>query len=155
IGAKVTRGLSAGGDPERGRAAAEEDAAQLRQLCRDATMVFIVAGLGGGTGSGVAPLLAHLAQEAGALGLALVTLPFEYEGARRQAQAQDALERLKAAADGVICLPNQKVFQLLHEDTPVLEAFHKINDLLSEGVCGIRRLLTSEGLVHIDFADLC
>jgi cell division protein FtsZ len=111
--------------------------------------------LGGGTGTGAAPVLARVAKEAGALVLAFVTLPFAFEGSRRQAQAEEGLETLKAAADGVICLPNQKVLALLDENTPAIEAFEIMNNLLAEGVCGIRRLLTAEGLIKIDFADLC
>lgn len=155
IGASLTRGFSAGGDPELGRQAAEADAEKLKTLCQGAEIVFVVVGLGGGTGTGVAPVLARLAREAGALVLALVTEPFDCEGTRRQLQAEDGLEALKAAADGVICLPNQKVFKMLDDNTPVLEAFAIMNNLLAEGVCGIWRLLTAEGLIKIDFADLC
>jgi cell division protein FtsZ len=155
IGAKLTRGLSTGGNPELGRAAAEEDAHALRELCQDADMVFVVTGLGGGTATGASLIVAQIAKESGALVLALVTLPFDFEGLRRQQQALAGLETLKAAADGVICLSNQKVFRMLDENTPVVEAFRITNDLLTEGVCGIGRLLTSPGVLNIDFADLC
>ncbi len=155
LGAKLTRGLGTGGDPERGHAAAEEDLAQIKELCAGADMVFIVAGLGGGTGTGASPVLARAAKEAGALVLAFVTLPFECEGGRRQRQAQQGLEQLKAAADGVICLPNQKVFKLIDENTSLLETFAITNDLLVQGVRGIWRLLTRTGHINIDFADLC
>jgi len=155
IGAALTRGFSAGGDPDLGRQAAEEETDKLKALCQGAEIIFVVAGLGGGTGTGAAPVLARIAQESGALVLALVTLPFDCEGTRRQLQAEEGLLALKAAADGVICLPNQKVFKMLDENTPVQEAFRITNDMLAEGVNGIWRLLTAEGLIKIDFADLC
>ena len=154
IGARMTRGFSAGGDPDLGRAAAEQDAERLRDLFQGARLVFVVAGLGGGTGSGAAPVVARLARESGALVLALVTLPFECEGNRRQIQAEDGVEALRTAADGVICLPNQRVFRMLDEKTPAREAFQITRDLLAEGLRGIWRLLTRDGLIQIDFADL-
>jgi cell division protein FtsZ len=154
IGARITRGFSAGGDADLGRAAAEQDADQLRDLFQGVELVFVVAGLGGGTGTGAAPVVARLAKEAGALVLALVTLPFEFEGTRRQLQAADGLEALRASADGIISLPNQKVLQMLDERTRAVDAFKITNDLLAEGVRGIWRLLTCDGLIKIDFADL-
>ena len=111
LGAKTLRGLGAGGDPERGRAAAEEDAARIRAVCEGADVVFVIAGLGGGTGTGAAPVVARVAKEAGALVLAIALLPFECEGGRRQRQAQFGLQELKRSADGVICLPIQKVLR--------------------------------------------
>lgn len=155
LGAKRTRGLGAGGDPELGRAAAEDDAEKLSALCAGADIVFILAGLGGGTGTGAAPVLARLARASGALVLAIVTLPFDFEGTRRQQQAQAGLETLKIAADAVICLPNQKLFKLLDEKTSVVESFKISNGLLAEGLHGIWRLLTKTGLINVDFADLC
>jgi cell division protein FtsZ len=155
LGARLTRGLGAGGDPEMGRAAAEADLPQLRALCAGADMIFIVTGLGGGTGTGASPVLARLAKESGALVLGVATLPFEFEGARRLRQAQAGLEQLKIAADGVICLPNQKVFSLHDENTSFVEMFQRANGLLGEGVRGVTRLLTQTGLINIDFADLC
>lgn len=155
LGEAVTRGLGAGGDPEVGRAAAETDAARLRTLCEGADIVFIAAGLGGGTGTGGAPVLARVARETGALVLGIVTLPFEFEGGRRQRQAQLGLQQLKAEADGVICLPNQKVLKLVDANTSVVEAFNVTNELLAQGVRGVWRLLASPGLIHVDFADLC
>jgi cell division protein FtsZ len=155
LGVSRTRGLGAGGDPDLGRAAAEEDLEKLRGFCAGADIIFLLAGLGGGTGTGAAPVIARMARETGALVLALVTLPFEFEGARRQLQAQTGLQRLKAAADAVICLPNQKLFKLLDEKTSVLEGFAISNSLLTEGLRGIWRLLTQTGLINVDFADLC
>src|SRR5882724_10014139 len=155
LGAKLTRGLGTGGDPELGRAAAEEDAAQLRALCAGADVVCVVAGLGGGTGTGAGPVVARLAKECGALVLGIVTLPFEFEGGRRGRQAQLGLRDLKEAADGVICLPNQKVFKMIDQNTSVNEALKVTDELLAQGVRGIWRLLTHTGLINVDFNDLC
>jgi len=155
LGATLTRGLGAGGDPEVGRAAAEEDAEQLCQLCADAKVVVIVTGLGGGTGTGASPVLARAAKEAGALVLAIATLPFECEGARRRSQAQAGLEELKETADAVLCLPNQRVIKLIDEKTSLVETFKITNDLLAQGLRGIWRLLTRAGIINVDFADLC
>ena len=155
LGATLTRGLGAGGDPEVGRAAAEEDAEQLCQLCADAKVVVIVTGLGGGTGTGASPVLARAAKEAGALVLAIATLPFECEGARRRSQAQAGLEELKETADAVLCLPNQRVIKLIDEKTSLIETFKITNDLLAQGLRGIWRLLARTGIINVDFADLC
>ncbi|MGA2173594.1 MAG: cell division protein FtsZ [Verrucomicrobiota bacterium] len=155
LGATRMRGLGAGGDPDLGRAAAEDDLEKVRDFCAGADIIFLLAGLGGGTGTGAAPVIARVARESGALVLALVTLPFEFEGGRRQLQAQSGLQQLKAAADAVICLPNQKLFKLLDEKTSVLEGFKISNSLLTEGLRGIWRLLTQTGLINVDFADLC
>ncbi len=154
LGDKRLRGLGTGGDPEMGRAAAEEEIAGLTALCAETDLVFIAAGLGGGTGTGVSPVLARVAKESGALVLAIVTLPFEFEGPRRQRQAQAGLQQLKAAADGVICLPNRNVAKLLAESTSLLETFKVTNDLLAQGVRGIWQMLTRPGLMKVDFADL-
>jgi len=155
LGAKLTRGLGTGGDPAMGRAAAEEDVEKLRALCSGADIVCVVAGLGGGTGTGAGPVLARLAKESGALVLGIVTLPFEFEGSRRQRQAQLGLREMKSEADGVICLPNQKVFKLIDENTSVDEALKITNELLAQGVRGIWRLLAHTGLINVDFNDLC
>jgi cell division protein FtsZ len=155
LGAGRTRGLGAGGDPEVGRAAAQEDLEKLQSFCAGADIIFLLAGLGGGTGTGAAPVIARMARESGALVLALVTLPFEFEGGRRQLQAQVGLQQLKAAADAVICLPNQKLFKLIDEKTSVVEGFKISNGLLAEGLRGIWRLLARTGLINVDFADLC
>jgi cell division protein FtsZ len=155
LGNKLTRGLGVGGDPERGRMAAEEDEARLQELCQGAEVVFVVAGLGGGTGTGGAPVLARVAKEAGALVLGIVFLPFDFEGHRRARQAQIGLSALKGVADGVICLPNQKLFKLVDENTSLIEAFAITNDLVADGVRGIWRLLAQPGMINVDFADLC
>jgi len=155
LGSKTTRGLGAGGDPERGRAAALEDVEKIGALCAGAGVLFVVAGLGGGTGTGASPVVARLAKELGALVLAIVILPFDCEGAKRQKQAQLGLQELKEAADAVICLPNQKVFRFIDENTSLLDAFAITNEFLSQGVRAIYRLLTRPGLINVDFADLC
>jgi len=155
LGARTMRGLGAGGDPERGRAAAEEDLARIRALCEGAEVVFVIAGLGGGTGTGASPVIARVAKEAGALVLAIVLLPFDCEGSRRLRQAQLGLHELKGAADGVICLPNQKVLRLIDENTSLLKALEITNELAAQGVRGIWRLVSRTGLINVDFADLC
>ncbi len=152
---KLLRGMGTGGDPERGHALAEEQFPTLKAACEGAEMIFIVVGLGGGAGSGVSPVLARAAREAGALALAFVTLPFVCEGNRRQQQALQSLEQLKQVADGVICLPNQKAFKLIDENTSVLDTFRITGSLLMEGVRGVWQLLTRPGLIQIHFDDLC
>jgi cell division protein FtsZ len=155
LGFKSMRGLGAGGDPERGRQAAEEDRDQVRAQCEGADLVFLIAGLGGGTGTGAGPVVARIAKEAGALVLGMVVLPFECEGSRRQRQAQMGLQEFKKAADGVICLPNQKLLQFVDEKTSLAEAFAIGNDWIAQGVRGIWRMLSQPGLINVDFADLC
>ena len=152
---KLLRGLGSGGDPERSRALAEEQFSTLKSACEGANVIFILAGLGGGAGSGISPVLAKAAREAGALVLAFVTLPFDCEGNRRDAQAQASLEHLKSAADGVICLPSQKIFKLIDENTSLLETFRVTGGFLIEGVRGVWSLLTRPGLIQVHFADLC
>jgi cell division protein FtsZ len=126
----------------------------LRKLAEGTDLIFLVAGLGGGTGSGLAPVLAAAAREAGALVLAIVTLPFDFEGPRRSRQAAAGLQNLRAAADAVICLPNQKISKLLDGQTTLVDAFQHTNELLAQGVRGIWRMLTRPGLINVDFAYL-
>lgn len=152
---KLLRGLGTGGDPERGRALAEEQFSTLKSACQGANVVFILAGLGGGAGSGISPVLAKAAREAGALVLAFVTLPFECEGNRREQQAEHSLDLLKASADGVICLPSQKIFRLIDENTSLVETFRVIGGLLLEGLRGVWQLIERPGLIQVHFADLC
>lgn len=149
------RGLGTGGDPERGRKLAEDNFAQLTSLTAATDVVFLVSGLGGGTGSGVLPVLARAARESGALVLAFVTLPFDCEGNRRQQQAQAALEALQSVCDGVLCLPNQKAFQLLDAKSSFADTFRATTVLLTEGLRGVWRLLMHRGLIEIHFAELC
>ncbi len=152
---KLMRGLGTGGDPERGKALAEEQFSTLKTACEGADVVLIISGLGGGAGSGISPVLARAAKETGALVLAFVTLPFVCEGNRRQQQAQQSLLQLKSVADGVICLPNQKTFKLIDENTSVLDTFRITGGLLVEAVRGVWQLLTRPGLIQIHFEDLC
>ncbi|MGH8023453.1 MAG: cell division protein FtsZ [Limisphaerales bacterium] len=152
---KLLRGLGTGGDPERGHALAEEQFSTFKCACEGAEAVLILAGLGGGAGSGVSPVLARAAKESGALVLAFVTMPFLCEGNRRQQQALAALHQLKAAADGVVCLPNQKAFKLIDENTSVIETFRITGGFLLEGVRGVWQLLTCPGLIQIHLEDLC
>jgi cell division protein FtsZ len=152
---KLLRGLGTGGDPERGGAIAEEQFATLRSACEGADVVFVLAGLGGGAGTGISPVLARAAKEAGALVLGFVTLPFVCEGNRRQQQAQSGLDQLKSVADGVICLPCEKTFKLIDENTSVLDTFRITDGLLVESVRGVWRLLARPGLIRIHFDDLC
>jgi len=152
---KLMRGLGTGGDPERGKALAEEQFSTLKSACENCDVIFVVAGLGGGAGSGIAPVLARAAKETGALVLAFVTQPFVCEGNRRQSQAQQSFEQLKSVADGVICLPNQKAFKLIDENTSVLETFRLTGSLLLESIRGVWQLLTRPGLIQIHFDDLC
>jgi len=152
---KLMRGLGSGGDPDRGRALAEEQFSTLKNACDGANVVFILAGLGGGAGSGISPVLAKAAREAGALVLAFVTLPFDCEGNRRESQAHAALEHLKHAADGVICLPSQKIFKLIDENTSFVETFNFTDGFLVEGVRGVWSMLNRPGLIQVHFADLC
>lgn len=155
LGERSMRGLGAGGDPERGRAAAEEDAGAIRELCQKADVVFVVAGMGGGTGTGAAPVVARVAREVGALVVGIVVTPFDCEGRARQRRASHGLQQLRATADAVICLPNQKVLQMANENTSLVEAFRIANEFVGQGVKGVWRMLHRPGLINVDFADLC
>lgn len=152
---KLLRGLGSGGDAERSRALAEEQFTALKSECADCTVIFILAGLGGGAGSGISPVLARAARETGALVLALVTMPFESEGNHRGQQAQHSLEHLKAAADGVICLAGDNIFGLVDENTSILEFFNVADRLLLDGLRGIWQLLQRRGIIQVHFGDLC
>lgn len=154
LGRKLTGGLGAGGEPERGREAGREDFTYLVEMCRGMDLIFVVAGMGGGTGTGASPIIAEAAREAGALVIACVTLPFDCEGRKRQKQAFAGLQLLMKAADGVICLPNQKVFQLIDENTSLTDTFKITNDYLGQGIASIAGLINRAGLINIDFADL-
>jgi len=154
IGRRLTRGLGAGGDPDVGHQAALEDSEQIRQAVEGADLIFVVVGLGGGTGTGAAPEVARAAKAAGALVLAFATLPFRFEGQRRMVQAREGLSRLQGVADAVILVPNDRLMDLVEVETSMLDAFRKIDDLLAQCVHSIYRMLTSTGLVNLDFADL-
>ena len=150
----LMKGMGTGGDANLGRVAAEANVDRLKEMCAGHRVVFLVAGLGGGSASGVCPVLAKVAKEAGALVLAFVTLPFECEGQLRQTQARAGLEKLKTTADGVICLPNQNVFKLAGENTTLLEIFETTNEILLSGMRSLWRMLTSKGLIEVNFTDL-
>ncbi|MCX6899669.1 MAG: cell division protein FtsZ [Verrucomicrobia bacterium] len=154
LGLKTTFGLGAGGDPIVGRKAAMEDRDRLAEMLRGADLVFVAAGLGGGTGGGAGPFIAQLAREAGALTLGFVTLPFEFEGERRCEQATAALGEFKRATDAVVCVPNDKLFEMAGERATVLDVFRTADDLLAEGVRALWRMLTKPGLINRDFNDL-
>jgi cell division protein FtsZ len=152
---KLLRGLGTGGDPDRAAAVAEEQLSQLRPLCEGADVVFIIAGLAGGAGTGISPILAEVAKSTGALSLAFVTTPFQCEGSRRERIALAGLKELKEAADGVICLPNQKIFKLIDENTSVVETFKISSELLADAARGVWRLWAHKGLIEIRFSEVC
>jgi cell division protein FtsZ len=154
IGDPITHGLGSGGDPEVGRRAAEEDADRIAAAVAGADLVFVTAGLGGGTGSGAAPVVAAKAREAGALTIAVVTKPFDFEGTRRQEVADAAATALLAEVDALITVPNDRVGEVIREEASALEAFRVVDDVLRQAVAGIVDLLTAPGLINLDFADV-
>src|SRR5437870_2104973 len=154
LGRSVTRGLGAGGDPELGYQAAVESADEIREALADARMIFICAGLGGGTGSGAAPYVAQLAHEAGALVVAFATLPFSFEGKRRNAQAREALTRLNEVANGVICFENDKMGDIVAPQAGIHQAFATADITISQSVRSIVNLIQRPGLIRIGFDDL-
>ncbi len=154
IGDKITRGLGAGGDASIGQRSAEEDSEKISQALVDSDMVFITAGLGGGTGSGAAPVVAALAKETGALTIGVVTKPFEFEGARRRLVAEKAAEELKAQVDTLITIPNDRLKDVVQKNTSILDAFRVVDDVLRQGVQGISDIITMPGLINLDFADV-
>lgn len=153
IGKESTRGLGAGSDPSMGEEAAKEDETQIRKSMGNADLVFVTCGLGGGTGSGAAPVVAELAKKTGSLTIGVVTLPFDNEGLLRWENARYGLERLKSNVDAVIVIPNQKLLDIV-PDLPITTAFRVADEVLSNAVKGITRMVTSQGLVNVDFADL-
>jgi cell division protein FtsZ len=155
VGLNRTHGLGTGGDAELARVMAESDSAALRELVSDSDLVFILAGMGGGTGTGITPVVARLAKQSGALVVALVTTPYDFEGLRRQRQAQAGLQLLRTAVDAVISVPNQKTSKLLDAKTTVLDAFAFTNKVLADALLGIYQMLTRPGLINVDFAYLC
>lgn len=154
LGNKLTKGLGAGADPEIGRQAALEDTEKVIELLEGSDMVFVTAGLGGGTGGGGAPIAASLASELGALTVAVVTRPFDFEGNKRRLQAERALEELKDSADTVITIPNQRLLQTVPEGTSLSDAFKFADDILRQAVQGISDLITIPGVINLDFADV-
>lgn len=154
LGAKLTKGLGAGANPEVGRKAALEDTDKILDVLDGADMVFITAGLGGGTGTGGAPIVAGLARELNALTVAVVTKPFAFEGRRRMSQAEQGLAELSEAVDTVICIPNERLMQFVDRDTSFFEAFRIADDILRQGVQGISDIITITGIINRDFADI-
>ncbi len=154
IGDKITRGLGAGGDSTIGARAAEEDRDKIADAIADSDMVFITAGLGGGTGSGAAPVVAEIAKEQGALTIGVVTKPFSFEGARRKLVAEKAAEELKAKVDTLITIPNDRLRDVVQKNTSIVDAFRVVDDVLRQGVAGISDIITVPGLINLDFADV-
>jgi len=154
IGQKLTRGLGAGGNPAIGQKAAEESRDEIATALEGADLVFITAGMGGGTGTGAAPIVAEVAKEMGALTVGVVTRPFVFEGRRRTSQAEQGIEALKSRVDTLIIIPNNKLLEVIPEQTPVQEAFRYADDVLRQGVQGISDIITIPGLVNVDFADV-
>ncbi len=154
IGSKVTKGLGAGGDPEVGRQAAEESKEDLYEAVDGADMVFVTAGMGGGTGTGGAPIVAEVARELGSLTIGVVTKPFSFEGRRRAAAADDGVRLLKQKVNTLITIPNDRLLQIIDRMATVVEAFRVADDVLRQGVQGIADLITVPGLINLDFADV-
>ncbi|MEX0850751.1 MAG: cell division protein FtsZ [Gaiellaceae bacterium] len=154
IGERVTHGLGSGAEPTVGRQAAEDAADQLRATLRGSDMVFVTAGEGGGTGTGAAPVVARIARELGALTVGIVTTPFRFEGTRRRTAAERGVEELRAACDTVIVIPNDRLLEVLDRSTSMIDAFRIADDVLRQGVQGICDLITTPGLINLDFADV-
>lgn len=154
IGENLTKGLGSGGDSEIGQHAVEESRDRVKEEIGDADMIFITCGQGGGTGTGASPLIAEISKETGALVVAVVTSPFKFEGKKRMMSADDGIEKLREKVDTLIVVPNQKVLNIIDKKTPILEAFRKIDTILHEGVRGIAELITTPGLINVDFADV-
>lgn len=154
IGGKLTKGLGAGADPDIGKKAAEESREELVQALRGADMVFVTAGMGGGTGTGGAPIVAEVAREVGALTVGVVTRPFTFEGRKRANQADRGIQELKEKVDTLITIPNDRLLQVVDKDTSINEAFRIADDVLRQGVQGISDLIAVPGLINLDFADV-
>lgn len=154
IGGKLTRGLGAGANPEVGKKAAEESKEQIEEVLQGADMVFVTAGMGGGTGTGAAPVIAQVAKDLGALTVGVVTRPFSFEGRRRSTQAISGIEALKNAVDTLIVIPNDRLLEIVDKNTPMLEAFREADNVLRQGVQGISDLIAKPGLINVDFADV-
>lgn len=154
MGAKLTRGLGAGANPEVGKKAAEESKEQLEEALRGADMVFVTAGMGGGTGTGAAPVIAQIAREIGALTVGVVTRPFTFEGRKRSTQAIGGIVQMKEAVDTLIVIPNDRLLEIVDKNTPMLEAFREADNVLRQGVQGISDLIAVPGLINLDFADV-
>ena len=154
IGGKLTKGLSSGGDPQIGEKAAQESSENLKALLKDADLLFVTGGMGGGTGTGAAPVIARLARESGILTVGVVTRPFTFEGTRRRRVAEDGIKRLKECVDTLIVIPNDRLLQVIDNKTSVQKAFALADDMLRQGIQGISELITIPGLINLDFADV-
>lgn len=154
IGENFTKGLGSGGDPEVGRQAAEESQEKIKDMLDGSDMVFLAAGMGGGTGTGATPTIAKIAKELGALTIAVVTKPFAFEGTRRMVTAEDGIENLKDKVDTLIVIPNQRILDVVDRKLSLLEAFKVADSVLTQGVQGISDLITMPGLINVDFADV-
>jgi cell division protein FtsZ len=154
VGDKITKGLGAGADPSVGRKAAEEDSEKLYEALKEADMVFVTAGMGGGTGTGGAPIIAEIAKDIGALTVAVVTKPFQFEGAKRRLLAEQGIQELVDKVDTLIVIPNDRLLQVVEKKTSMVDAFRIVDDVLRQGVQGISDLITVPGLINLDFADV-
>jgi cell division protein FtsZ len=154
IGDKLTRGLGAGGNPEVGKKAAEESAEELYNVLKGADMVFVTAGLGGGTGTGAAPIVAQIAKDVGSLTIGVVTRPFTFEGGKRMTSSEAGMIKLKEHADTLIVIPNDRLLQIVDKKASLQDAFRLADDVLRQGIQGISELITVPGLINLDFADV-
>ncbi len=154
LGQNLTKGLGAGADPEIGKRAAEESKEELEQALKGADMVFVTAGMGGGTGTGAAPIIAETARELGALTVGVCTKPFRFEGKKRQRQAETGIEEIRKTVDSLIIIPNDRLLQVVEKKTTMMEAFNVADRVLLQGVQGISDLITVPGLINLDFADV-
>lgn len=154
VGKATTRGLGAGANPDTGRQAAEESSEEIKAAVHGTDMLFITCGLGGGTGTGGAPIVAEIARELGILTVAVVTKPFSFEGMKRKQQADDGLENLRGKVDTLITIPNDRILSIIDKKTPLVDAFGVVDDVLRQGVQGIADIVTVHGLINVDFADV-
>ncbi|MCX7928097.1 MAG: cell division protein FtsZ [Patescibacteria group bacterium] len=154
IGDKLTRGLGAGGNPKIGEQAAEESIEKIKELVLDSDMVFVTAGMGGGTGTGASPIVARVAKESGALTVGVVTKPFDFEGAKRQSFAESGIEKLREAVDTLIIIPNQRLMDVIDKKATLLDAFKVADSVLGQAVKGIADIIVTPGMINVDFADI-
>lgn len=154
VGEKLTRGLGAGADPEIGRKAAEESRELIEEILKDTDLVFVTAGMGGGTGTGAAPVVASIAKEMGILTIAVVTKPFRFEGKKRMENAENGIKELKNVVDTLVVIPNDKLLTIVPKNTPIIEAFKTADDVLRQGIQGISDLIVTSSLINLDFADV-
>lgn len=154
IGKDTCRGLGAGMDPEKGRESAEENNEEISQALKDGDLIFLTCGLGGGTGSGAAPIIANICRQLGSLVIAVVTKPFIFEGTKRMEIAEEAWRKLHEQVDAIVTIPNDRIFNIIERETPILEAFSRIDEILRQGVEGVSNLITFPGIINLDFANI-